>query len=139
MASNHKKDFISLFTHHRVAANLLMVIVIIFGIWALQKLNTQFFPNFALDIVNIRTVWTGASAEDVEESITKPLEQELFTLDNIHKLSSTSATGVSADAAGAGDASWLVAGDCAVSATGAGFAALARSEMRWSRSTYKSF
>jgi len=92
----NKNDLLTLFTHHRVASNLLMVLIIVLGIWALNKLNTQFFPNFALDIVNVRTIWFGASAEDVEKSITKPLEQELFTLDNLHKISSTSATGVSA-------------------------------------------
>ena len=94
--STKRRDIIAIFTHHRVAANLLMVLVIILGIWALQKLNTQFFPNFALDIVNVRVIWSGASAEDIEASITKPLEQELFTLDKLHKISSTSATGVSA-------------------------------------------
>ncbi len=94
--ANTRRDFISIFTHHKVAANLLMILVFILGAWALQKLNTQFFPNFELDIVNVRTAWSGASAEDVEGSITKPLEQELFTLDNLNKISSTSATGISA-------------------------------------------
>ena len=89
------RGLIALFTHHKVAANLLMVLVIILGLWALEKLNTQFFPNFALDVVNVRTTWSGASSEDVEASITTPLEQELYTLDHLHKISSTSATGVS--------------------------------------------
>ena len=41
---------ISLFTYHRVAANLFMALMILSGAWALSKLNTQFFPNFELDI-----------------------------------------------------------------------------------------
>ena len=40
------KGFIALFAQHRVAANLLMIIMILLGSWALSKLNTQFFPNF---------------------------------------------------------------------------------------------
>ena len=95
-ASSPKRDLLAVFAHHRVAANLLMIIVIMMGAWSLQKLNIQFFPNFDLDIVNVRTVWSGASAEDVEQSLTKPLEQELYTLDNLHRISSTSATGISA-------------------------------------------
>ena len=94
--TTNSRGVIALFTHHKVAANLLMVLIIILGLWALEKLNTQFFPNFALDVVNVRTVWSGASAEDVEASISTPLEQELFTMDHLHKISSTSATGVSA-------------------------------------------
>ena len=93
---NIKTDILSRFVHHRVAANLLMVLIILTGLWSLSKLNTQFFPNFALDIVNVRTVWSGASAEDVERAITKPMEQELFTIDGLHRISSTSATSVSA-------------------------------------------
>ncbi len=91
----HKNDIIGIFAQHRVAANLLMVILLLAGIWSVFRLNTQFFPNFALDIVNVRVVWTGASAEDVERSITNPLEQELRNLDNLKKMTSTSANGVS--------------------------------------------
>ena len=96
MQAAAKQDFLSLFIHHRVASNLMMVLIVLLGIWALSKLNTQIMPSFTLDIVQVRTLWSGASAEDVEKSVTKPLEQELFTLDNLDKISSTSATGVSA-------------------------------------------
>lgn len=89
------QGFISLFAQHRVAANLLMVIMILLGSWALSKLNTQFFPSFELDIITVRVVWTGASAEDVETGITIPLEQELRSLDGLNKMTSTSASNVS--------------------------------------------
>ena len=91
----HSRGFVSLFAQHRVAANLLMVIMILLGSWALSKLNTQFFPSFELDIITVRVIWTGASAEDVETGITIPLEQELRSLDGLHKMTSTSATSVS--------------------------------------------
>ena len=95
MAFHHKQDIIGLFAQHKVAANLLMIMMILVGILALSKLNTQFFPSFALDIITVRTEWSGASAEDVENGVTVPMEQELRNLDNLHKISSTSATGVS--------------------------------------------
>lgn len=84
------------FTHHRVAANLLMVLMILAGLWGLSKLNTQFFPNFALDMATVRVVWSGASAEDVERSITTPLEQELRSVNGLKEITSTSSTGVAA-------------------------------------------
>lgn len=90
------KGIIALFAQHRVAANLLMVIMVLLGSWALSKLNTQFFPNFELDIISVRVVWSGASAEDVETGITIPLEQELRGVDGLHKLTSTSADSISA-------------------------------------------
>jgi multidrug efflux pump subunit AcrB len=95
-AFQHHQDLLGLFLRHKVAANLLMIIMILAGIWALSKLNTQFMPDFNLDFVTVRVVWNGAGAEDVENSITNPLEQELRNLNNLKKLSSTSAQSVAA-------------------------------------------
>ena len=41
----HRSDLIGLFAHHKVAANLLMIIMIMSGAFALDRLNVQFFPN----------------------------------------------------------------------------------------------
>ena len=84
------------FIQHRVAANLLMILLVLMGLWGLNRLNTQFFPNFALDFATVRVVWSGASAEDVEASLVKPIEQELQNLNGLKKMSSTSATGLAA-------------------------------------------
>ena len=89
------RGFIHLFAQHRVAANLLMAMMIILGAYSLTKLNKQFFPNFALDYISVRVVWPGASAEDVERSITVPLEQALRALDGAKEMTSTSTRGLS--------------------------------------------
>ena len=88
-------SLLGLFARHRVAANLLMVVMLLSGYIALQKLNIQFFPNFELDRITVRTVWSGASAEDIETGITIPLEQRLRSLDRLKEMTSTSASGVS--------------------------------------------
>lgn len=85
---------LSFFIEHKVAANLLMVLLVLGGIFALNKLNIRYFPDFQLDIITVRVAWSGASAEDVETAITTPLEQTLRSVDHLHKLSSTSAAGV---------------------------------------------
>jgi multidrug efflux pump subunit AcrB len=95
VTENHRNDFIGLFAQHRVAANLLMIMMIIAGVQALNRLNTQFFPNFALDIITVRVDWRGASAEDVEDSLTSRIEQELRTVDYVDKMTSTSSYGSS--------------------------------------------
>jgi len=84
-----------MFARHPVAANLLMITLIILGSYSLIKLNRQFFPNFALDYVTVRVVWPGASAEDVEQSITVPLEQALRNIDGAKEMTSTSTRGFS--------------------------------------------
>jgi len=89
------RGFIGLFARHKVAANLLMLIMILAGVIALLKLNVQFFPNFELDYATVRVVWPAASAEDVEASITEPVERVLRNLDNLDEMTSTSSLGVS--------------------------------------------
>lgn len=86
----HKNDLIGRFAQHRVAANLLMLIMLLSGAFALSKLNTQFLPNFEPDFITVRVVWPGASAEDVARSIITPLEQELRNLDYVKEMKSTS-------------------------------------------------
>ncbi|MCP5439603.1 MAG: efflux RND transporter permease subunit [Chromatiaceae bacterium] len=95
MAFAHRNDFVGIFAQHKVAANLLMVVMLLAGAWGLANLNVQFFPNFEVEVVSVRTVWSGASAEDVERSITVPLEQTLRTTDGLDKMTSTSSQGLS--------------------------------------------
>ena len=92
--SNQHRDFIAIFAQHKVAANLLMIIMIMAGLVSLSKLNTQFFPTFALDVVTVSIEWRGASAEDVEDSLSSRIEQELRTVDYVDKMTSTSSYGM---------------------------------------------
>ncbi|WP_404414009.1 efflux RND transporter permease subunit [Vreelandella aquamarina] len=86
---------IGFFVHHRVAANLIMLVMLLGGALGIARMNIQFFPTFALDVVSVRVVWSGASAEDIEQGITNPLEQRLRSLDSLKRMTSTSAQGVS--------------------------------------------
>ncbi|MGK0673431.1 MAG: efflux RND transporter permease subunit [Halothiobacillaceae bacterium] len=86
---------LGVFVRHKVAANVMMLIAFLVGLLAINRMNVQFFPTFALDVISVRVVWTGASAEDVENGITTPLEERLKTVDGLKKLTSTSAQGLS--------------------------------------------
>ena len=74
---------IRLFARHPTAGNLLMVIMLLAGFFALTKLNRQFFPDFGIDVVQVSVVWPGATAEDVEASIVEALEPEVRFLDGV--------------------------------------------------------
>ncbi len=90
-----RNDVLGIFVNHKVAPNLLMVMMILAGAVALKKLNVQFFPNFELEVISVSTVWSGASAEDVERAITIPLEQRLRNVDRLDEMTATSAPGAS--------------------------------------------
>jgi multidrug efflux pump subunit AcrB len=83
------------FAGHPVAAHLVMILMILGGLLALQRMTTQFFPDFDLGTITVRTVWEGASAEDMAEGITRPLEQNLRNLDHLDNLTSTSSDSLS--------------------------------------------
>ncbi|WP_431023341.1 efflux RND transporter permease subunit [Halomonas sp. H5] len=89
-----RRGVIGFFVHHRVAANLVMLVMLVGGVLGLSRMNIQFFPTFALDVVSVRVVWSGASAEDVEQGITLPLEQRLRSIDGLKRMTSTSTQGV---------------------------------------------
>lgn len=91
----NNRDFIGLFAQHKLAANLLMVIMLVAGIFSLSKLNTQFLPTYAIDTITVRVEWHGASAEDVEDSITHRLEQQFRSVDFVDEITSTSSYGMS--------------------------------------------
>ena len=90
-----RTGLISIFSNHPVAANLLMVMMLLAGAWGIRQLNTQFFPSFNIDYASVRVVWSGASAEDVEALITTSLEQALRDVDFVKQMTSTSSEGVS--------------------------------------------
>ena len=96
-APGARKDdhrLIGLFVRHPTAANLLMVLMLIAGLFAINKLNTQFFPTFSIPNVSVRVSWPGASATDIEDSIIDALEPQLRFLDGVDKITSVAREGV---------------------------------------------
>lgn len=90
----HREDFIGRFAKHKVAPNLLMLMMLLAGLVGIIKLNIQFFPTYSIDFVTVTVVWPGASAEDVERSVTIPIEQELKNLDYVKEMTSRASQGV---------------------------------------------
>ena len=82
------KKLISIMIHHKVAANLLMIALIIPGLFALKKLNTQFLPNFKTDQILITIPWPNHSAQEIERSAVIPVEQEIKNIPDIKSIQS---------------------------------------------------
>ncbi len=59
--------------------------LVVFGIFALTRLNKDEFPQFTIRQGVVAAVYPGASAQEVEEQVTKPLERFLFTYAEIDK------------------------------------------------------
>lgn len=95
MSRPFSEGALAFFVRHRVAANLVMLLMIVSGIWAIGHLKTQFFPDFAVDRVSVITVWSGATADDIQSSLTLPVERELRGIADVERIFSSSSAGAS--------------------------------------------
>ncbi len=86
-------DLMGIFVRHRTAANLLMILMIVVGGFALSRINIQFFPDFGLDFISISVEWRGASAEDVDSNVIQALEPEVRFIDGVKQVNSTAVEG----------------------------------------------
>ncbi|HMW61487.1 MAG TPA: efflux RND transporter permease subunit, partial [Leptospiraceae bacterium] len=71
-----------------------IVLVIIFtGAFSLLKLGVDLFPDVNFPFVVVSTVYTGAGPEEVENLISRPLEEELSSLQGVKRITSRSQEG----------------------------------------------
>ncbi len=84
---------LSYFTRHATAANLLLVLLVIAGLYAMPKMRAQFFPDVVVDDVDISVSWDGAGAEDVDAAIVQILEPALQGVDGVTETSARSREG----------------------------------------------
>jgi multidrug efflux pump subunit AcrB len=87
--------FLEFFVRRPLLVNVLMVMAFITGIMALTSLRFNTFPEVDTGLISIVTNNPGASAEDIELSITVPLEQEFLHIDGVEKMVSNSTEGQS--------------------------------------------
>ena len=59
----------------RAATVLIMIVVLLFGSIAVTQLKNELLPNIDFPLVTVATIYPGASAGDVEEQVSKPVEQ----------------------------------------------------------------
>ena len=86
---------IAWFAENYVAANLLMMFLVIAGIFTLFSIKIEVFPETSLDKISITTEYLGASPSEVEEAITRRIEEQVAGLSGIKRIDSTSYEGVS--------------------------------------------
>lgn len=76
------------FVRHHNAANLLMVLFILFGAWGLANLNRQLMPNTEIRSITIGVTWSGATAEDVERNVMLLIEPAVQGIDGVVSMNS---------------------------------------------------
>src|ERR1041384_1311457 len=78
-----------------VFATMMNLFLVVLGWFSFQDIGIDQFPNVELPIVTVTTTLRGASPEEMETSVTKPLEEIINTIQGIDELASVTTEGVS--------------------------------------------
>src|SRR5258706_454075 len=78
-----------------IFTTMLVSAPLVLGIVSYQRLGVGLFPNVDLPVVTVTTTLRGASVEEVETQVTKPIEEIVNTVSGIDELRSTSKEGIS--------------------------------------------
>ncbi|MEM6602674.1 MAG: efflux RND transporter permease subunit, partial [Pseudomonadota bacterium] len=81
---------IAWFTQNHVAANLLMVFFLLGGYLILGVMNREIFPTIDPKMITVSVSYPGASPDDVEEGITRRIEEAILGVDGIKRVSALS-------------------------------------------------
>ncbi len=82
MASNH------------VAANILMLVLIVGGFLIGGNIKQEVFPEFEMDMVTVSVVYPGATPSEVEESVVRPIELAISGVEDVKKIRGTAGESV---------------------------------------------
>lgn len=78
-----------------VMTSLCFVAVVILGLFSLQKLPIDLYPDIDTNTIMVMTTYQGASAEDIEQNVTRPLENTLNSVEHLKHITSKSRENIS--------------------------------------------
>jgi HAE1 family hydrophobic/amphiphilic exporter-1 len=86
---------LTLFIRRPVLATMVTVLLVVLGLFSLRSLGVDLNPKVEIPYVTISTVLRGASPEEIESQVTKPIEEVINTISGIDELNSYSLEGMS--------------------------------------------
>ncbi|MDQ1353248.1 MAG: hypothetical protein QG657_3554, partial [Acidobacteriota bacterium] len=80
---------------NRVTVSMVVVVLIIFGFITYERLGLDMLPDMEAPYISVITTYSGVSSEDIEQNITRPLEQWVSTVTDVKEIKSVSQEGMS--------------------------------------------
>lgn len=90
------KALVTAFARNVVFANILMVLILFGGFLGATNMLREIFPEFSVDIITVAVAYPGYDPEEVEEGISRKLEEAVEGLEGIKRYTSTSVENQSA-------------------------------------------
>ena len=78
-----------------IMTSLCFLAVVIFGLFSLSKLPIDLYPDIDTNTIMVMTAYPGASASDIENNVTRPLENTLNAVSNLKHITSRSSENMS--------------------------------------------
>ena len=72
-----------------------MIIILVSGVLSIFKLGVDMYPDVEMPFISVVTLYTGASPEEIEEQISKPIEGEISSIAGLKSVHSESYEGYS--------------------------------------------
>ena len=97
MSANHARQTrgpIAWMAANPIAANLLMLLLLVGGLWGAVSIQKEVFPDFQLDVVTVRVGYPGAAPTEVEQGILLPIEETVRGVEGIKEITSQAREGV---------------------------------------------
>ena len=89
-----EKGLIAWFAGNHVAANLLMMFIIVAGLISVVTIRKQTTPDFELNLIQVQVAYLGAAPQEVEEGIVIKVEEAVQDIQGIVEINSRANEGV---------------------------------------------
>ena len=89
------RRLIEIATERRVTIVMFMVAIVLFGMVSLSRLKLNLLPDISYPTVTVRTELTGAAPVEIENLLTKPIEEAVGVVRNVRLVRSVSRSGQS--------------------------------------------
>ena len=90
MSKNKKKNWVSWLMRNYRLTFMLLGLLLVYGLFALQQMPKAEFPDMVIRQGVVVAVYPGATSEEVEQQVARPLERYLFTFKEVKRAKTTS-------------------------------------------------
>ena len=78
-----------------IMTSLIFAAIVVLGVFSVTKLSVDLYPDMDTNTIMIMTSYSGASASDIEQNITRPLENTLNSVEHLKHITSRSSENIS--------------------------------------------
>ena len=87
-------SMLKVFIQRPVFTTMLVLVLVVFGLSSIPRMGIDLLPDVDLPLVSVSVTWQGASPEEMENLVTKPIEDAVSSVAGIKTISSISRSGV---------------------------------------------